>query len=366
MPVWQPQSGGKVFWEEDETVWRRARPVCIVMMTFCMTSIRLMLLCCLALFLATAQSAPPSSDTPNAQVSTAQAAVDPKALEDYIRYLNLWGDNVTVALSELVPSSTLPGYLELEVTASVPGASLKQEFFVAPDGSRLVRGSTSDRLGKTVFRTASYPFEAEQSALQLDGRPSLGPAKAPVVVAVFSDFQCGYCREEGQLLRANLLQAYPDAVRMVFLDFPLVQIHDWAQAAAVAGHCLAAQSHDAFWKYHDWVFEAQPQITATNFNAKLQGWATQASVDPLRLQQCVQSPDAQSAVTASTKQALAMGLNSTPTLFVNGRQVTGKLTWAAIKQIVDTELDFQMKQATRKQASKEACCSVSLPGLFPQ
>jgi protein-disulfide isomerase len=312
------------------------------------------------------QAASPGPGDGPSPAASASATLDRKALEDYIRYLNLWGENVNVSLSEAKPSNTLPGYLEVNVTASVPGASLSQEYFVSPDGGRLVRGRTSDRLGKTVFRTGSYPFEAEQAALQLEGRPALGPEKAAVTVAVFSDFQCAYCREEGQMLRANLLQAYPDSVRMVFVHFPLVQIHDWAQPAAVAGHCLAAQSNHSFWRYHDWVFEAQPKLTAANFRASLQEWASGADVDPLRLQQCIQSPEANVAVSASMQQALAMGLNSTPTLFVNGRQVTGKLTWPGIKQIIDTELDFQMRQATRQQNNKEACCSVTLPGLFPQ
>lgn len=307
-----------------------------------------------------------SPAAPEAAAKAPAHSLDLAALEEYLRYLNLWGPNVKVSLSEPTPSTTLPGYLDLNVTASVPGASLDLAYFVSPDGERVVRAKTTDRLGKTVFLTTDYPFRAEQEALDLSGRPAVGPETAPITIAVFSDFQCAFCREEAKLLRANLMSAYPDQVRLVFMDFPLVQIHDWAKPAAIAGHCVASVGAEEFWKYHDWVFEAQPQITAANFPAKFQAWAQGAGLDGLRLQQCQQSPEADAAVMASFQKALGMGLNSTPTLFVNGRQVAGKLEWAALKQIVDAELDFQMKQATRKQASKDACCSVTLPGLFPQ
>ncbi|MCW5965462.1 MAG: thioredoxin domain-containing protein [Bryobacterales bacterium] len=312
--------------------------------------------------LASAQAPSPADRS----ASAAPAPLDKAALADYLRYLNLWGENVTITLSDPKASTTLPGFLDLQVTASVPGASLTQEYYVTPDGARLIRGRASDRLGKTVFSTGDYPFRAEQEALKLGGRPSVGKEDAPITVAVFSDFQCAYCRDEAKLLRANLLSAYPEAVRMVFVDFPLVQIHNWAKPAAIAGHCLAAISNDTFWKYHDWAFETQPQITAENFGGKLQAWAEGSGIDTLQLQQCLQSSESDAAVTTSLENALNLGLNSTPTLFVNGRQVTGKLEWAAIKQIVDAELDYQFKQASKQQASKEACCTVTLPGLFPQ
>ena len=68
------------------------------------------------------------------------------------------------------------------------------------------------------------------------------------------------------------------------------------------------------------------------------------------------------AVTASFQDALDLGLTSTPTLFINGRQIGGKLEWQALKQVIDMELDY-VAAAKKKQ---EECCSVSLPGIFKQ
>jgi protein-disulfide isomerase len=310
---------------------------------------------------------PLAAQQPKAALSAgSSASLDQAALEEYLRYLNLWNSDVQVAFDPPKPSSSLPGYLDLRVTASVPGASLVQDYYVSPDGARLIRARASDRLGKTVFRTDTYPFQAEQEALNLEGRPSLGPEHAPITLAVFSDFQCAFCRDEAKLLRSNLSTAYPDAVRLVFVDFPLMQIHNWAKPAAIAGHCIAAQDNDSFWAYHDWVFDAQPSIRQDNFDQKLGEWLPATGIDVLKLQQCRTSPEADESVMASFQQALSLGLNSTPTLFVNGRQLGGKLEWAALKQVIETELGYIRKQESQQSASKEECCSVELPGVFPK
>jgi len=318
---------------------------------------------------ASAQKAPVAKPA-SASAPVPKQAVDKAAIEQYIRYLNLWNKDVTVTLDDPAPSTSLPGYLDLKVTASVPGASMVQDYYVSPDGSRVVRARVGDRLAKTVFETARYPFQAEQESLDLAGLPAEGPEGAPITLAVYSDFQCAFCREMAQTLRANLHREYPDAVRMVFVNFPLIQIHDWAKTASIGGRCMASVSSEQFWKYHDWVFENQKDITAANFSEKLQAWAQSQSVDGLRLQQCMQAPEQDAAVMASFQKAMGMGLNSTPTVFVNGRQLGGRLEWPTIKQILEMELDYLRNQPPAKTGKaaggKEECCTVELPGLFPK
>lgn len=282
-------------------------------------------------------------------------------LADYLRYVNLWPKEVSVQFEKATPSKELPGFFDLPVKVSAGHTAITQLYLLSPDGKHLVRAQAGDRLGKTVFSVDGYPFAAEQARLKLEGRPSVGPADAPVTLAIFSDFQCGFCREEAKILRSNLLSAYPDKVRMVFVDFPLTQIHDWAQQAAVSGRCVAAQSGEKFWAYHDWVFDEQPALSKGNFSEKFLAWSGKNNLDALQLSRCVQDPNVNKAVTTSFEEALALGLTSTPTLFVNGRQIGGKLEWLALKQVIDTELDYVA--AAKK---KEECCSVSLPGIFKQ
>lgn len=284
-------------------------------------------------------------------------------MADYLRYVNLWPKELKLEFGEAKPSAQLPGFFDLPLRIHTGQAVITQMYLLSADGQHLIRAQAGDRLGKTVFGVSGYPFAAEQEKLKLEGRPSAGPADAAVTVAVFSDFQCGFCREEAKILRSNLLSAYPGKVRLVFLDFPLTQIHDWAHQAAVAGRCVMSQDAEKFWAYHDWAFEEQPALSKMNFSEKFMAWAGPMGLDALQLSRCQQDPSVNQAVTASFQHALDLGLTSTPTLFVNGRQIGGKLEWNALKQVVDAELEYQTAAAKKE---KVECCAVSLPGVFPQ
>ena len=85
-----------------------------------------------------------------------------------------------------------------------------------------------------------------------------GPATAPVTLVEFSDFQCPYCARVGPALK-RVEDTYGDKVRIVYKDFPLVQIHQNAAKAAEAGSCAAEQGK--FWPFHDKLFENQAKLS---------------------------------------------------------------------------------------------------------
>src|SRR5438132_49972 len=106
---------------------------------------------------------------------------------------------------------------------------------------------------------------------------------------VFSDFQCPNCREEAKVFRENIPAKFPTQVRFYFKDFPLEQIHPWAKAGSIDGRCVFRQSPAAFWKYHDWIYEHQGEITAENLKDKVLEWAKSAEIDALQLGRCIDS-----------------------------------------------------------------------------
>jgi protein-disulfide isomerase len=179
-----------------------------------------------------------------------------------------------------------------------------------------------------------------------------------VVIVVFSDFQCQFCAQEGQMLRQNLIVSYPDKVRLYFKDLPLEQIHPWAKAAAIAGRCIYQQSSDAFWSYHDWIFSQQSQITKENLKAKvLEHAKTAGKLDEFKLGNCIDTAATEPEVRRSIEEARDLQVNATPTLFINGRRISAQIPWENLKQLIDFELEYQ-KTA---QNAGEACCSVKLP-----
>jgi len=189
-----------------------------------------------------------------------KSALDKATMEAYVRHLNVWGPQIKVEIDNPKPSS-LPGFEEVTVHASAGNASADETLYVSKDGQKILRGN--------VFEVAQNPFKPQLDKLHTDLQPSFGTPGAPVVIVIFSDFECPYCKEEAKALRANLLATYPKEVRLYFKDLPLSQIHPWALPAALAGRCIFKQNPGAFWDYHDWIYEAQTDVTSENLKSKI-------------------------------------------------------------------------------------------------
>ena len=180
---------------------------------------------------------------------------------------------------------------------------------------------------------------------------------APVVLVLFSDVQCQYCREQSRLLRENLLKTYPKEVRLYFKDYPLDQIHPWARPAAIAARCVFRQNAPAFWDFHDLLFDKQADFSAANLKEKSLAWVTAKGLNAAQFTACFDSRATEKEVDRNVADGRAVGVNSTPMLFVNGRRLSGVLEWASLKTLIDLELNYQKSHAN---AGEQACCSVEL------
>ena len=278
-----------------------------------------------------------------------KTALDRATLEAYVRHLFVWGPQIKVDIAAPKPSPIL-GMLEVAVLASAGGASQEEVFHISKDGQKIIRG--------TIFDVAQNPFKSDLDKLKTDLQPNLGTPGAPVVLILFSDFQCPYCKEEAKMLRANLLSAYPKQVRLYFKDMPLEQIHPWAKPAAIAGRCVFKQNPAVFWDYHDWVYEHQTEITKDNFRDKLLEFAKGKEIDPLQLGRCLDTKATEAEVDKSTAEARELRVASTPTLYVNGRRLPSQIGWPDLRQIIDQEIEYQK---TAKNAGEDCGCAVSLP-----
>ncbi len=283
-----------------------------------------------------------------------KSALDKATLEAYVRHVFVWNSQVKVEIGDPKPAD-LPGFSKVEVHASQGAASADETLYVSKDGQKIVRGA--------VFDVAQNPFKPELDKLHTELSPSMGTPGAPVVIVLFSDFQCPFCKDEAKALRANLLSTYPKEVRLYFKDLPLAQIHPWAMPAAIAGRCIFRQNPAAFWDYHDWIYEAQSDVTADNLKAKVLEYVKGKQIDALQLEHCMDGKETQAEIDKSIAEAKALGVGGTPTLFVNGRLLTGaSAQWAALRQVIDYEIEYQK---TAKNAGEDCGCEVKLstPGL---
>jgi len=278
-----------------------------------------------------------------------KSAFDKATLEAYVRHLFVWGPQIKVEISD-AKTAALPGMMEVNVRASAGNATQDELFYISKDGQKILRG--------TVFDVKDNPFKGDLDKLKTDLQPNFGTSGAPVVLVLFSDFQCPYCKEEAKMLRGNLLSTYPKQVRLYFKDLPLEQIHPWAKPAAIAGRCVFKQNPSAFWDYHDWVYEHQGEITKENFREKVLEFAKGKEIDTLQLGRCLDTRATEAEVDKSISEARDLKVNSTPTLFVNGRRLPAQVGWPDLRQIIDQEIEYQK---TAKNAGEDCGCEVKLP-----
>jgi protein-disulfide isomerase len=290
----------------------------------------------LAIFLAVLVLAGPmvaQSPGPAAASSRGGPPVEQAALlkntEAFVRKLFAWGPDIKVALGPVGPSAS-PNFYIVPLSVTLNDQSEHGEVYVSKDGKTLLRGE--------IFDMSTDPFAANRAKIHTDASPSKGPVDAAVTLVEFSDFQCPHCRELYEEMKI-IEPKYPQ-LRIVYKDYPLTSIHPWALTAALGGRCAFDQSPDAFWRMEDFIFESQDVISAENVWDKLTGFATQAGLNTDTFKACLSSPDAQKAIDASHDEGVALGVSSTPTVYINGRPMVGGDV-ATLSQYIDFELAAQ-------------------------
>lgn len=288
-------------------------------------------------------------------VQPKKSALDKATIEAYVRHLFVMDKRITIKVGDPKPSDSLPGFLEVTVSASMGVQAQDFQFLVSKDGSKILQGQ--------VFDVNQNPFKSENDKLSTAFEPNLGAPNADVVIVEFSDFQCPYCKEEAKMIRENLTKAYPTGVRLYFKTFPIESLHPWAKPAAVASRCVFRQQPAGFWTFHDWVFENQASITPENLKEKVAAWAKeQKGLDPAQLQACMADPSAVAEVDKVIAEAKSLNVDRTPTLFVNGRRIASAIDWPNLKQVIDFELEYQK---TAKNAGENCGCDTTLQLPIP-
>jgi protein-disulfide isomerase len=236
---------------------------------------------------------------------------------------------VTFKVTKIEPAE-IPGWRKGHVEAALGEQKQDVLFYVSDDGRYLFRGEPVDL---TVD-----PFVALAQKMKLEGEPSRGPADAKVTVVEYSDFECPYCGQAWEIFEKEVYPQYKDKVRFVFKQMPLAQIHPWAEDAAVATECALQQGNEQFWKLYDGLFSQQRQITKENLPAKVEEIGTAGSLDVPRLKDCLAGRKTLDEVKADQAEAASVGVNSTPTFFVNGRRVQGAQSADEFKKAIDQAL----------------------------
>ncbi|HZQ18760.1 MAG TPA: thioredoxin domain-containing protein [Terriglobales bacterium] len=244
-------------------------------------------------------------------------------------------DSVKLTISE-PRASEFPNYDALSITVGDSGKKT-YEFLLSKDQKTLIR--------LTKLDLSRDPYAENMRKIDIKGRPVRGNPNAKVVVVSYDDFECPFCSRAHNTLFPELLKEYGDKIAFVYKDFPLSDMHPWAIHAAVDANCLAAQSNDAYWDFADYIHKNQGQVNSqsgrTNQFAELdritETEGTKFNVDSTKLQACVKEQK-QDAVRASMKEGESLGIDGTPTIYVNGEMLDGARSADEFRAVFDKAL----------------------------
>jgi protein-disulfide isomerase len=150
--------------------------------------------------------------------------------------------------------------------------------------------------------------------ISVDDDPASGPATAAVTVIMFSDFQCSACAATHPVLK-KAIEQFPGKVRFVVRDFPLESIHENAFAAARAAS--AANAQGKFFEYTEILYKNQGALDA----ASLKKYTAQIGLNASQFDIDFNAEKTAAEIRKDVADGEAYGINSTPTIFVNGRRV---------------------------------------------
>jgi len=266
-----------------------------------------------------------------ATAPSAPAAPSPtqRNIEAYLRHLYAFGPDVLLVVGT-PRESPVEGLLETTIDLTIGENKQTVKFYLSRDGKYLFRGDLSDM--------TKDPLAESRAQIQMKDAPSMGDTKAAVTIVEYSDFECPVCRSLHDVLR-GMLPNYAGKVRLVFKDFPLEQLHPWARTAAIAGRCAYQQDPQAFWKMYDFIYDNQEIISAANAWTKMTDYAGQSGLDADAFKACMAGPEAGAAVNASRANGQLLDVNSTPTVFVNGRRLVG-----ADPHLLEQYINYELAQ----------------------
>ena len=172
---------------------------------------------------------------------------------------------------------------------------------------------------QSTVSNAPTPAPVRTGVPGADPPHTLGPANAAVKIEEFGDFECPPCGLFHPILK-QMYQEFGDKVQITFREFPLVPPHQHAVAAASAAEAAGLQGK--FWEMHGMIFEHQKEWKVA-FDARpiFEGYAKEIGLDVERYKRDVQSDRVEQRIFLDGKRGHSLGVNSTPTVFLNGREV---------------------------------------------
>ncbi|MBI4138872.1 DsbA family protein [Candidatus Uhrbacteria bacterium] len=190
-----------------------------------------------------------------------------------------------------------------------------------------------DRMAAAAAQILSQPPLSPEQLAKLEddpGAPRLGNPKANIRLVEFVDYECPFCRRSAPEVRAFMAR-HADDVHLTIRDYPIESVHDHALDAAIAARCVMAQGDAGrYWKYHDLLFQYQERLGV----ADLRSYAERVGNDLASYDECVRTRAPLAEIRAGYDLGGAVGVNGTPTFFLNGHRIPGAINLEQLEAMV--------------------------------
>lgn len=213
------------------------------------------------------------------------------------------------------------------------------------------QNAIENNLGSVV-----YDIQINRSPYQGAGEDyRIGPDFAPITIVEYIDYECPACARMVSVAK-KLVDMYPDSVSVVLKNFPLnsecnsavsTVMHKYACELAVLSRC--AGTIGQFWSFHDYVFAQQPHLK----DGKPQQWAKEMGMTAEQIRACLASDDLAAKISSDVREAQSMGVQGTPSLFINGRKYMGLRSLDTMAAVVDTLLISQDSSSSSSQLENQ-------------
>lgn len=161
--------------------------------------------------------------------------------------------------------------------------------------------------------------------------PRAGAEKPKLHLVVFGDYGCAACKTLDTAL-VEVLKKYPNDIAVVWKDLPNPQAHPGSGDAAVAARCAAVQG--AFWQYHDALYAQSSVFSVDTF----MGLASAMKLDTAAFSTCITNTETLPLIERDIEEAVRLGIDATPYLFIGERRVSGAIDAATLEAFVKEAL----------------------------
>lgn len=271
-------------------------------------------------------------------------AVD-EFVDEYLLERQAKKENLTVAelLDRHVNSKIAPDPSDEALRVYYEGVDTTEPFEVVK--GKIIDSLRQRRAGKIkaaymqslrVQSRVAVRLSTPRVQVSMKDTPVRGPQNAPVMLVEYADYECPYCQQIQPALD-KLRAEYKDKLAFAYKDVPL-PMHANAQKAAEAAHCAGNQGK--YWEYHDILTSKKPLDIGG-----LRSYARDLKLDTGAFDKCLDAGDRAQVVKSSLDEAQSLGLQGTPSFFINGRFFAGAATYEKLRDLVEEELAVSAEQS---------------------